>query len=308
MWKKTIYLLVILSAFYTSVIINYPSAVLKSTLGYNWMLDFYAGQVSGSTVDIIYNPGIRNINVPLRDINVRAIVPGNNSGYEEKLDEILKDDCSAIIECSAFDTWHTTISGQEYLTKIRDQAYRVVVFDGGHHLPTLGLAPDIIIIPRFKGYAVHTYMLDGIKVSKIMELAKKAGTPAIIAAAPRWALVKNERCLETLTEKVLYSIKSQRNFPEQHFSPVAAMRISKYGGCIFAYINDEYADDSSYFIKQVRSLGMTDVKQIYLAFNFNDIIPAKAELFSTTVSEKLKIPVEIVNEPVKVTNVFWSEK
>lgn len=303
MSRKTVYLLIILFAFVTSIMVNNPSF---RPPGYNWLLNLYAAQVSGSGINIVYNPGIRKIETPLQSIQAKAVLPDDSLGYKERLKQLLKEDCGALVECSALDTWHTTREGQDYLMKIRSQAYRVVVLDGGHHLPTLGLAPDILIIPRIHGYAAHSYMLDGIKIDKILEMVKNAQVPAVIVTVPRWALVKNEQCLINITEQVLSSLQYNHDLPDPSFSPVAKLRISKYGRSVFTYIDREYAGDLPLFLQQIETLGIQDVDRIYLAFNFKYTSLSEAEEYRFKVQTRLKRSVEIVNQPVKVTNAFWS--
>lgn len=305
MWKKTPYLFVIILAFYVSIMVNHPSEKLKR-LGYNYFLDFYAELVSSrAPVDIIYDPGLRKLDCSLEKAVVRVFMPGD-ADYEDSLNEILMDRPEVIVECSGADTWHTTERGRNFLTKLRARSYRAVVFDGGHHLPTLGLMPDIIIIPQLKGYAVHSYMLDGIEVDKIQALAEEVNSPSVIAAVPRWALVKNARSLDIITRKILVSSHYADMYPET-FRPETRPRMSKYGGLIFAYVGKEYCRNIDLFLEQLNSLGTGGINKICLAFDYSFINQEEAGVFAAAVSEKLRLPVEKVNRPVKVFNVFWGE-
>lgn len=303
MWRKSLYLLLIIAAFYTSLMINYPSDTLKS-LGYNQALDWYAAQVSSRAVcRILYNPGLRPLNFADSRLKVGALLPGNNSNYAVQLEQLLARQCQVIVECSAADTWHTSQDGQVYLKKLRTRAYRAVIFDGGHHLPTLGMAPDIIIVPDIAGYAVHSYMLDGMKVAKIHELIKESGSSTMLVSMPRWALIKNERALSLIVQKALTGA-SCNNKPEA-FQPIARERMSKVWGTVFAWVNRECLDDRTSFINNLKSLGTVDLVKIYLAFDYNYVNPEQAGFFAVQLQRELGVPVEIVNQPVKVANVFW---
>ncbi len=307
MWRKKLYLLIILVSFYICIMVNYPSETLKS-LGYNNLLEFYAEKVSTrADCKIIYNPGLRKLDFPLDKVIVQAIIPGRSKNYSNIIDQMLADKCGAIVECSALDSWHSSGNGLKYLQKIRESAYRVVIFDGGHHLPTIGLEPDIIIIPQIAGYAVHSYMLDGMKVSKVLSLAREVCSPSVIVTVPRWALVKNEKSLIDITQKILLS-SNYTDISREPSEPLAERRISKYGGVIFAYINKDYSNDIHLFLKRLNSLGINNINKICLAFDYNYISKEEAEAFLTIIHENTKIPVERVNEPVKVTGVFWGER
>lgn len=287
--------------------INYPSEILKS-FGYNSFLEVYAKNLSTrADCKILYNPGLRKLDFPLNKVNIKAIIPGTGKDYSNVLDSLLADKCGAIIQCSELDSWHTSNTGIEYLQKIREKAYRIVIFDGGHHLATIGLEPDIIIIPQLAGYAVHSYMLDGMKVSKVLSLADEVGSPSVIVTVPRWALVKNEESLISITQKIFLS-SNYSDIPREPFEPLAERRISKYGGIIFAYINKEYSNDINLFLKRLNSLGIDNINKICLAFDYNYISKAEAENFLTLIHAAVKIPVERVNEPVKATGVFWSDR
>lgn len=306
MWKKNVYLLLIISAFYANLMINYPSELLKS-LGYNQALNLYADLVSSnSSYRVLYDPGLRKIDNAQQEIRIEALLPGDYNDYGRKIDKLLKEKTTAIVECSAADTWHTSKAGQHYLSKMRPQAYRVVVFDGGHHLPTLGLAPDIIIVPEIGGFAVHSYMLDGIQTSKIQALAREINSPSLIVCVPRWALVKNEKALQILTRKIISTAHYTNNeaLPNS-FQANTVDRMSKYNSVVLAWVNTGYQQNISLFKDRVHSMHSGDIKKIYLAFDYADINREEAQAFSAVISKEFKVPVETVNQAVKVSSVFW---
>jgi len=304
MLKKTFLLLIILFAGYAAIMINYPSQALKS-MGYNSFLDLYATSISpNSDFTVLYNPGLRKTDIPLEEIKVDAVIPGDNMNYEARAKEFLAGESRAIVECSGMDAWHTSSSGKEYLLKIREKGYRIVVFDGGHHLPTLGLAADIIIIPEFASYAVHSYMLDGIKVEKVLALARKISFPGMIVKVPRWALVKNEKALQAISQDILDSSIYHSNSPEP-FKPVAEPRISRTGNTVFAYVNKEYSRNTDLFMKRLDNLNDGNIEEVFLAFDYTHSSREEAAAFAGNLAEQIEARVEIVNEPVKLSNVFW---
>ncbi|MDD2372563.1 MAG: hypothetical protein WC109_08505 [Syntrophomonadaceae bacterium] len=299
--RKKAYLFIILTAFYTAVMINYPSPLIKS-LGYQQGLNLYAHMVSTrSRYDFISSPGLRKLDN--LEGTVRAVTPEQGRNFASILDKHLAQGSSCIIECSELDTWHSSPAGLQYLRKMRPRTYRVVIFDGGHHLPSLGLSPDIIIIPRLAGYAVHSYTLDGVKIATIEKMARECGIPSVIVTVPRMALVKNETAMENITVRILDSCPRQEVAAD--FNPVANSRMSKYNGFIFAYIDRNYAKNPALFNKRVGELGTKGVKKIYLAFDFKYSSKQQASNYCQQLEGNWELPVECVNQPVKVMNVFW---
>lgn len=302
MGKKQVFLIIILVSVYIFVMVNYPVSWLKS-IGYNQCLELYAQIISSHcNYEFIYNPGLRNLKYP-DQMTVCAISPEQNSNFPVLLDNCLEAGNSCIIECSQLDTWHTTPAGLEYLQKIRTQAYRAIVFDGGHHLPSLGLAPDIIIVPQLAGYAVHGYMLDGIKVSEIERLARECDSPSVIVTVGRMALVKNKTCMENITQRILATCRV--NQVENKLSPKARTRISKYNNMIFAYIDQTYTAKPDLFISRIEDLGIEGLKKIYLAFDFKYCNRKQADAYCSQMEQEFDIEVQRVNQPVKVFNVLW---
>jgi hypothetical protein len=299
--RKKAYLFIILTAFYAAIMINYSSPLIKS-LGYEQGLNLYAHMVSTrSSYSFISNPGLRKLNIP--EGTVRAITPEEGGDFSSILDKHLAGGSSCIIECSQLDTWHSSPAGLQYLGEMRPRTYRAIIFDGGHHLPSLGLSPDIIIIPRLAGYAVHSYTLDAVNIATIERLAHECGIPSVIVTVPRMALVKNKIAMENITSRVLSSCLRQRT--GEDFKPMARSRISKYNDFIFAYIDYNYAKNPDLFNKRVGELGIKGVKKIYLAFDFKYSNKQQASNYCEQLQENFKVPVEYVNQPVKVINVFW---
>jgi hypothetical protein len=285
--------------------IEYPNDAVKA-VGYSQGLDLYAREIaSHAKVTVLYNPGLRAL--PQPEPRITAVLPGKNQDFAHTIERLLKANFNTIVECSQMDSWHSSADGQVYLLKMRASCYRVVVFDGGHHLPTLGLAPDIIIIPELCGYAVHAEMTDGMPVRRVVELAREAGCPVMIVKVPRWGLVKNETSLAGLTSAILQNNTRYRQ--QDDFKPQACTRMSKYGGSIFAFVNRDYIKDQVLLAHQIESLGLYEVKRIYLAFDYHYIGTEEADEICSNLRKRFKIKVERVNNPVKAANVlFWGER
>lgn len=302
MWRKTSLLLVIVLAFYGSLLVNNPSAAIKKA-GYDSLLIRYADyRLHENDIKILYNPGLRKLDVDLQQAKIYASLPQQQKSNRQVLEDFLQSDGQVLVECSALDSWHSTNEGSGYLPRLRAKAFRVVIFDGGHHLPTLGLAPDIIIVPVYKGYAVHGYMRDGIKVNTLLELLRSSHSSTILVTVSRWRLVKTENSLTGITRQIL----SQINFCQSSHEPLQVNcqpRISKYHSHIFIYINKDYSANPDLVIKKCQQLGLGGVKKVLVAFDYGSISPEQADQYTKTLQKHLARPVLRVNEPFKVLDL-----
>ena len=282
--------------------LNNPNEMLKAA-GYNQLLDWYgSAAIQFAKPEFIHNPGLRILNTD-SSTNVEAVIPDGKTDYASRLDKAMLT-CQAIVECSGMDAWHTTSAGQRYLNYMRNKIYRVVIFDGGHHLPTLGTRPDIIIVPVFKGYAVHSYMRDGMKVECLTALLKAIDSPSVVVTVPRLFLVKSPNSLTEITRRIITASFIKRQDEKNNFCE-ANQHGSRYQDCLFAYISNKEANNYQEFLSGFQKLYTKDVQQIYLAFNYNEVDGLKARKFAQQLQTDLGIPVEIVNSPVKVADLIF---
>ncbi|NLB88136.1 MAG: hypothetical protein GX790_02760 [Syntrophomonadaceae bacterium] len=300
MFIKRILIIFIIVVVGVNLLVNYQ----YKFVGVDIVLDYYADMVSAkSPVKILYNPGLRGLDSSNSPLNIQAVLP-HSKNFSETLNQLLVQQCDVIVECSDLDSWHTSTAGNEYLSKIREQAYRVVIFDGGHHLPTLGLEPDIIILPVLNGYALHSYMLDGIKTDMIIEIVKNINAPIVVAQVSRWSLVKNQKSMTTITLKAIEQAKKETRINTE-FVPISNTKMSKYNQAVLAYVDKKYSKDMDLFLSNLKKLGLDEVKIIYLAFDYKWISLEESRAYAKEVSNLTKIRVEVVNESVKVSNSFW---
>lgn len=303
--RKKICLVFILVGAYAFIMINYPTDIMKAA-GYNQVLDVYASLVSQHCpITLVHNPGLRQLSLEPEKIQVEAVIPQEHNDYLHSAQNALKHG-GAIVECSGMDAWHTTDTGRDYLTRLRKNTFRVVVMDGGHHLPTLGLSPDIILVPAAAGYAVHAVTLDGIKVEQIIKIAHDVKSDSVIAVIPRWALVKNQKSLEILTRRIM-AASYYRESPEP-FVPSCRPAVSQRNGVITAYINRGYAADINSLYKACQQLDLDKTRFIYVAFDYSVIREAEAEKYTQKLQSLCHKIVARVNEPVKVSNVLFRGK
>ncbi|MDD3852033.1 MAG: hypothetical protein PHD40_00060 [Syntrophomonadaceae bacterium] len=302
---KTLLLTVIFAAIYVSVMLNNPDERLKAA-GYNQLLDWYGLTiVQFAELEYVHNPGLRVLN-DNSSLSIEAVVPDGRTDYADRLDNAILS-CQAIVECSGMDSWHTTSAGQKYLGYMRDKIYRIVVFDGGHHLPTLGTRPDIIIVPVFKGYAVHSYMRDGMKVECLTAILKAIDSPSVVVTVPRFFIVKSTGSLTEVASRVIRDSLDNSMVNEENNPGQANRYGSRYKDCLFAYISNKEADNWQDFLVGFQKLYTEDINQVYLAFNYNEINRQQAQEFAQKLQTELGVPVEIVNSPVKVADLIWSD-
>ncbi|MDA8234103.1 MAG: hypothetical protein M0Z31_04710 [Clostridia bacterium] len=100
-----------------------------------------------------------------------------------------------MIDCSSADLARLSKEGQISLSLMKKhQIIRAVIFDGGHHLPSLALNPDLIIAPVFslstgKTVITHGYVKDALPLSEVLNLSKKLGLTTTITTVPRWPTI-----------------------------------------------------------------------------------------------------------------------
>ena len=296
--------LVISLVCFVTLVVNHTEMVVH-TATYESLVQIYGrSHLFSRDSKILYSPGLRRLSAAENSVNIYANMPGIEKSYSRQMEDFMHSDAQMIVECSGLDRWHTSREGSACLSALRSRAYRAVIFDGGHHLPTLGLTPDIIIVPAFKGYAVHGYMQDGMRVDKILEILSANHIPTAMATVPRWRLVKTETSLQNISREVLNRLDYAAEEP-QPFTASCRPHISKYNGVIFIYANEEYIKQPALVTKYCRQLGLEDVYAGYIAFDYNAIKPAQAETYAQKLEQELGVKAEIVNEPVKVSNLLF---
>ncbi len=91
-------------------------------------------------------------------MTIAVITPEAKASDRKLARAVIGKPVDLLVECSRMDKWHTTAEGWRSLARMRAKCLRVVVFDGGHHISTLGTCPDIILVPAVNGYAAHSYI------------------------------------------------------------------------------------------------------------------------------------------------------
>ena len=300
-YGKTVILLSLI-VLYIIVAVNNPPPWFKA-IGYNQVLDVY-GKVAAEYAPLnwLSNPGLRT-QVADKAESAYALIPDNQQNHQKRIQSALETAPLALIECSAVDTWHTTEAGQLSLAEIRNQTYRVVVFDGGHHLPTLGLEPDVLLIPVFKDTAVHSYMRDGMSVQVLQQLLAKIDSPSVAVTVSRWLVVKRPVNLETIAERIIKEAGYKKALEDSSFEPCASSGMSWYNGYVMAYVSGRKLECPADYAARIRELNQS-IKEVFIAFNYNEIDQDTAMKWAEQVGTRLGVTVTVVNRPVKISDLL----
>ncbi|MGE5423209.1 MAG: hypothetical protein ACM3QW_08095, partial [Ignavibacteriales bacterium] len=202
---------------------------------------------------------------PSDQIEVLPITP-EISDYHELMSQIKHDDIEVMVECSAVDAWHTSSEGWTDLKEVHKQVLRVVIFDGGHHIPTLALQPDLIIVPLTSGYAAHGYMDDAVALESLQKLATREKLTCSIVAVPRWALVKTPASMSRIAVRALAMLQVDERstaFNGQVLRPHLTYR----GASGYFYFNDITMVNDTL----IHDLHNAGIQKIYTAFNYSVI-------------------------------------
>ncbi|MGE5415233.1 MAG: hypothetical protein ACM3UZ_00440 [Acidobacteriota bacterium] len=206
-----------------------------------------------------------------------------------------------LVESSGMDAWHTSRTGWQALHSMRARTLRTVIFDGGHHLPTLGIQPDLILVPDTMGYAAHGYMKDAVLISKLQEIARRESLPFTIVTVSRWGLVKTSDSMSRITcEALAKTSLGDKDVPVK--GHVLAPHFTQWGSAAFVYIDNV---DQIIQIKEIVDQNES-IKRIYAAFNYSKLGLPEVKKCRRSLSS-LGIEVEIVNESLNVPAVITQE-
>ena len=117
----------------------------------------------------------------------------------------------AIIEATASDTLRAGEWGERAVMRLRAaDVIRCVIFDGAHHIGTLALAPDILIIPvtnhAGETYAAHWFTRDAVPLELLEEVLRDNNIESTIAQFPRAGIpIKNRAGMAWLAAQAIRS-------------------------------------------------------------------------------------------------------
>lgn len=240
--------------------------------------------------------------IPLGERLKVTVVTPEVKDYEQVMARILEDGTRVVVECSGMDTWHTTCPGQKALQAMRGRYLRVVVFDGGHHLPTLALRPDLIIIPATFGYAAHAYMRDAVSITTLCGIIKKERLDIPVVIVPRWGLVKTSSSLKLLTIRSLALFSYRDREANRETGQVVGYRLTRYQQAAFLYIASPKECDA----RRIAKMLVPEVKRIYLAINYGAVTEEQAGRLEDFLAG-LGYQAVVINAPLDVKGILFRE-
>ena len=260
--------------------------------------------VKGLQPEVVYNPGLRTLPKPADSYKIWTVIPHGERTHIQEINAFKKSGANVIVECSGLDTWHTGKTGSSILADIRQQAYRIVIFDGGHHLPTIGLEPDIIIAPVWRGYIAHGYMRDGIRVEQLRQLLEENNSSSILITVPRWRVVKEASSLEKVTRRCLEKVDGETNKPTEELEIQSRLRLTRKGSFFYTYVNRVFVEHPQQLIEGCQELGLEGMECIYVAFDFSTITEEEADEYLRMLENQLGIEARRVNDNISIPMLF----
>lgn len=326
--RRALFIITLLAG-YAYLVVYAQVPILKNSV-YHYLLDKYGRLVSSrAEIKVHYNPGLRAGVLPaeilpdrnslhimgwedllrepanpvVNELRIAVVTPEARAGNRELVTGTLRHQAQVLVQCSRMDAWHTSAQGQSSLESLRGHCLRVVVFDGGHHLPTVGMCPDIIIVPETGGYAAHSYMVDGMEIERLKRLLIETGSPSVLVSIPRWALVKSNSSLGTVAGRTVRQLIASGRWRKGTGPPtVVGLHTSKLNGVVFCYTGSQSWPQVR---ERIVALGLGGIRKVCLAFDYRIISPQQAALYSRALQESIGKPVETVNQPVNVSGALW---
>jgi len=123
-----------------------------------------------------------------------------------------------VIDSSTPDQLRATKQGYAGVLALKEAGImRMVIFDGGHHLPTLALNPELAVMPVTKAqdgqtYINHPYLRDAISQAAVTEIVRDIKTDTILFEIPRLrAIVKPKSAMGEVARQALLQIGAQKD-------------------------------------------------------------------------------------------------
>ncbi|MGE5544593.1 MAG: hypothetical protein ACM3UW_06420 [Bacillota bacterium] len=231
------------------------------------------------------------------ELTVVAVTP-DASQYSQIVSNCLEKEVEVVVESSGMDAWHSSVAGQAGLKKLTSKALRVVVFDGGHHLPTLGLQPDLLIVPVTMGYIAHGHMQDAMRIENLLKILRREEIDCPVVAFPRWGMVKTPASMNRIAVKALTQLNLGNSVP-RHEGRVLGPHLTMYGQVSFLYVNHRQGPEWDW----LEPSSHHHIKRVYVAFDYDAVNQEQAG----EILEKLKqdgLQAELTNEPLHVAGVI----
>lgn len=123
-----------------------------------------------------------------------------------------------VIDASIPDALRVTKQGFTTLQSLKKAGImRMVVFDGGHHLLTIALDPELVVMPVTEAqdgrcYVNHAYTRDAMPETMVAEIAKELKVNTVLFEVPRLtSAVKTKHAMAELARQALLAVGAQKD-------------------------------------------------------------------------------------------------
>lgn len=272
----------------------------------------------------------------------------DNLGAEmEKLSDVVRAahnlHIKVIVDCSYADRLRRMPEGFNSILLCKQYGIRrIVVFDGGHHLASLALNPDFILLPlttvgNHMKYVNHAFMRDAIPLNNVSEIVNYleldtvmmhtsrirtiAKTKGSMGELARQLLLKGDKAREDLS---VMAGEYQGGLSSYSIDQVQArdcMVIAPKQTAMI-YISQCQQEDAENILGQIEKqviqvLNDNPIKTFYIAIDYGDstikslgkkiVNPGLLEEGVKKIAEEKNIKIKIVNIPYSGWDLYWQK-
>lgn len=197
------------------------------------------------------------------------------------VDAAIKLKVDAVVDASMGDHLHTYPEGLKMAEDLRANGIkRLVVFDGGHHISSLPLEAEGLLIPvtnwRGSQYLDHTFTRDAVNIPELREIMSRERIESFIARFPRISITaKTPRAMAGLAAQAIISANGEK--AKSMDKPIevtrAAGRSVERNGAVFASVEVPSGTPSAVAAERARNLialgaGGNKPRRVYLGVTY----------------------------------------
>ncbi|MBE0449068.1 MAG: hypothetical protein IBX64_13425, partial [Actinobacteria bacterium] len=239
----------------------------------------------------------------------------------------------AIVEATTSDVIRSNDWGLEGTQRLYDaEVVRCVIFDGGHHVGSLQLEPDILLVPityyRGEPYAGHWFTRDAVPIQKLKRTLDGGEIGSIIVQFPRFGIpIKNRNGMAGVaTQAILKAIENSSQDSavpgEDRFSRPTPDDSSDgpLADSLFISLNADCKVDEDDILKQVeeaiqelgQGAGKSKIEHLYIGLTFgnskfphvSERVGLDGEKLEAFLNKHLPYKVSVVSEPLSTWDIY----
>jgi len=257
----------------------------------------------------------------------RAVVESvDNLAIQGKID--------AVVEATASDLARSNNWGREGARRLHKAGViRCVIFDGGHHVGSLPLGPNILLAPvSYHGgklYASHWFTRDAVPMHELTNALKDGGVNSVVAHFPRSGIpVKNKEGMAGLAaQAILKAAESNQGDTPASDETGRPSRAPEHpngadnpaaSDSLFISLNTGHTATKADILKKVKEdiqkseQETKDVKHVYIGVTFgNSMFPRVSkkikydgEDLTDFLDKRLPYKVSVLSEPLSTWDIF----